>query len=577
MHGVRQGKALQAMAHSLSPFLAYYAAPALEELHGDICDVASANAASIAKFRARQQQAEQRIQSPQNDACDDSSKQGSANAHGVSQGMTVTSPFSAVSHLEELSHPADQPLRAALPPGAAASKPSGSSSQLAHNPFAQAATISFSESTSEPPPAHRTKPQQHKQPVSPFAAAAEASPHVFDTCLPFGLPEGTPVDQSAVQRRRGSINSGSAHSETGGSVKSIHSAVSNDPSEEMATDAAHQEHQEDQEGSFTLDAPFVFRRKPVSSVQVRRYSTSTFFQGVLHTPQRHLSQLSSLSTMGTVPEEAPQGEQQQQLPQLQEDTSQEGQQLPPPQQQTIFVDDYTYASVAQQMSRRALSTPSEPAGVTLDLTGVQGQMQAHGSCPGPLLAEAPTSGVMTPDATGTLAAARTHLALQGQINKGSEQHDVTVRHTAAASALAHADPTGKSPPLSSRQLDASTSQVDETCMDPGVSHLGHPKLQEISSPVKRACSPPSATRSAVHQHPLWLTFVDPRLEEGFGMWMGQRCSKVSLGCSTRRPPLVHCLLRNHIEAEMRALVTQEHHMNAMHFLTLWIGVLSGTG
>ena len=530
MHAVRQGKAFQAMAHSLSPFLAYYAAPALEELHGGICDVASANAASIAKFKARQQQAEQ--QSFQNDADADSSKQDSANAHAVSQGLSVTSPFSAISHPEEISHPANQPQKAAPPPKIEESKACGSSSQPGHNPFAQAATISFSESTSEPPPANCLKSEQHKQPVSPFAAAADASACSFDTCLPSGQPEGNPCDQSAVQRRRGSVSSGSGHSETGGSVKSVHSAASNDACEEVATDAAQQKHQEHQEQDMTtLDTPFVFRRKPVSSAHVRRYSTSTFFQGVLHTPQGHLSHLSSLSTMVTVPDEPAQGERQQ-LPLIQEDSPQEQQQLPHLRQQTVFVDDYTYASVAQQMSRRALSTPSQLVNSTLDLTGVQAQMQAHGSCPGPLVVEAPTSGVTAPDATGTVAAAKTHLALQGQINNSRDQHNVTVRHAAEASASApgNAVPTSNSPSGCIRQADATTSQLDESRVVPDVPHLGRSEFGEVSSPVKRAGAPPSTTSSAVHQHPLWLTFVDPRLEEGFGLWMGQRCSKVRLGC-----------------------------------------------
>ena len=505
MRAFRQGKALQAMAQSLSPFLAYYAAPALEELHGDICNVASANAESIAKFKARQQQAEMCRQSfhPA-----DSSKQDAANAHDVSQAKSFTSPFSAVSHPKETCCSADQPQKAAPPSRIEVSRVSGSSSQPGHNPFLQAATFSFSESTSEPPLAHCAKAEQHKQPVSPFAAAAEASSRVLDTCL-------QPGDQSKVQ------SSGSAKSELGGSGKSIHTVASNDACEELATDAAHQEQQE--QSMVTLDTPFVFKRKPVSSGHVRRYSTSTFFQGVLHTPQGHLSHLSSLSTMVAVPEEAAQEEQQQQQ-QPQEDSLQERQQSLHPQQQTVFVDDYTYASVAQQMSRRAVSTPSQPAGDTLDLTAVQVQMQAHGSCPGPLLVEVPSSGMTAPDATGTVAAAKTHLTLQGHVNKGSDQHDVNSRQFADASASAPVSgSTSKGPAQFSRQLNASTPLVD-----PDVSHLGNSVFEEMSRPAKSADASPSTTSSAVHQHPLWLTFVDPRLEEGFDMWMGRRCSKVSL-------------------------------------------------
>ena len=521
MHAFRQGKALQAMAQSLSPFLAYYAAPALDELHGDICDVASANAASIAKFKARQQQVEQNRQLVQNDVSADSSKQDSATARGVSQGMRVTSPFSAVSQPEETSCSVDQSQKAAPPPRIEGSTASGSSSQPDHNPFAQAATVSFSQTTSEAPPANCTRAGQHKQPVSPFAAAAEASARGFDTCLQPGQSQGHPSDQSAVQRHRGSASSGSAQSETGGSVKSIHSAASNDACESFgAADAAHQEHQE--QTMFTLDTPFVFKRKPVSSVHVRRYSTSTFYQGVLLTPQEHLSHLSSLSTMVPVPEEAAQGEQQ---PQVQ-DSPQERQQLLHPQQQTLFVDDYTYASVAQQMRRRALSTPSQPAGNTLDLTGVQLQIQVHGSCPGPLLIEVPTGGVTAPDATGKVAADKTHLAVQRQINKGSDQQEVAARHFAEASVSASGggSPTRKSPSRFSKQSYASIPQID--------ADFQKPESEEMSHPVECTGASSSTTSSAAHQHPLWLTFANPNLEEEFGMWMGQKCSKVSLGYST---------------------------------------------
>lgn len=521
------------MAQSLSPFLAYYAAPALEELHDDICNVARANAASIAKFRVRQQQVEQRRQSFQGDASAASSKPDSANGPGTSQGMSVASPFSAVSNPEAASQSADQPPKATPPPRSEELKASRPSSHHTHNPFAQAATISFSETPAEPPPPAdpEPKPEQHKQPVSPFAAAAEASGCAFETCLqstrPY-RPPGRLDGQSAGQRlvgRRGSASSGSAHSDTGNSVKSVHSAASNEAYEELAVDAAQQEHQEHQEqGMFNLDTPFVFKRKPVSSAHVRRYSTSTFFQGVLHTPKGHLSHLPSLSTMGTVPEETARDREELQQ-QLQEHSRQQLQQSLHPPQQTVFVDDFSYASVAQESGRRALSTPSQPAGDTLDLSGVQGQMQAHGSCPGPLLGEARDA--LVPDVTGLLAAAKTHLALQGQINKANDRLDEVAKQAAEAFAPRVISRTSKGPSRLSGQLDASTLPVDEPFADAAVSHMENPDFEEISSPVKRADALPSSRSSAASQHPLWMTFVDTRMEEEFGIWMGQRCSKVS--------------------------------------------------
>ncbi|KAL0047473.1 hypothetical protein WJX82_004362 [Trebouxia sp. C0006] len=49
----RQGKAFQGIAQSLSPFLAYYAAPVLKQLQQQIRSVANANAASVARFKAK--------------------------------------------------------------------------------------------------------------------------------------------------------------------------------------------------------------------------------------------------------------------------------------------------------------------------------------------------------------------------------------------------------------------------------------------------------------------------------------------------------------------------------------------
>lgn len=224
--------------------------------------------------------------------------------------------------------------------------------------------------------------------------------------------------------------------------------------------------------------------------------------------------------MGTVPEETARDREELQQ-QLQEDPRQQLQQSLHPPQQTVFVDDFSYASVAQETGRRALSTPSQPAGDTLDLSGVQGQLQAHGSCPGPLLGEARDA--RAPDVTGLLAAAKTHLALQGQINKANDQLDEVARQAAEAFASRVAPPIRKNPSRLSGQLDA--LRVDEPFVDAAISHVENPDFEEISSPVKRADALPSSRSS---QHPLWMTFVDTRMEEEFGIWMGQRCSKVKL-------------------------------------------------
>lgn len=500
----RQGKALQAMAQSLSPFMAYYAASALEELHGDICNVANANAASIAKFRARQQQAEQRRPSLENDAASVPNKEESADGQTRARGAGVVSPFSAVSDPECKCHPAGQPAKAAGPPRSAESTGTGGAPQHGHNPFAQAAIISFSESTSVPAVVDGAKPEQQKQPVSPFATAAEESGRSFDTCVRPEQAEANTAGQSAMPRpeaRSGSTSSGS-QSETGGAINpgSIHIASS---SEGMASDEAHQVDQN--ERGYTLDTPFVFKRKPVSSAHVRRYSTSTFFQGVLHTPKGHLSHLSSLSTMVAVPEDSAQQEQ-------------------PPRQQTVFVDDYSYASVAQQVSRRAYSTPSasHPAGGLLDLSEVHRHLQALGSCPGPFLGEGSSSDMQVPDAKGSVAAAKAHLALLGQVNKaGGEGRGVMAEEASAAGMVSAANmsvpwQTGQPGPPSS--VHKAQSEIE-------VSHVENREF-EMTNPSKHGDAPSRDLSSAVHQHPLWLTFLDSDMEEQFGVWMGQRCSKV---------------------------------------------------
>ncbi|KAL3138937.1 hypothetical protein ABBQ32_005750 [Trebouxia sp. C0010 RCD-2024] len=504
----RQGKALQAMAQSLSPFLAYYAASALEELHSDICNVANANAALIAKFRARQQQAEQRRPPLENDTESAPNKDGSADGQMRAGGAGVLSPFSAVSDPESKCHPAGLPAKAAAPPRPAESTGTGGAAQHGHNLFAQAATISFSESTSVPASVNCAKPEHQKQPVSPFATAAEESGRTFDTCVRPELAQASSADQSAMPRPEAHSHgacSGS-QSENGGAINpaSIHIASS---SGEMASDDAHQVEQN--ERGYTLDTPFVFKRKPVSSAHVRRYSTSTFFQGVLHTPKGHLSHLSNLSTMVAVPEDSAPEEQ-------------------PSRQQTVFVDDYSYASVAQQVSRRAYSTPSAShhAGGLLDLSEALGHLQALGSCPGPFLGEGPSSDMQVPDAKGSVAAAKAHLALLGKVNEAGAGRGVMAE---GASGAGMVSPANMSVPWLIEQ-PGTPSSVHEAQAEIEVSHVENRDF-EMNSPLKqgdkkKGDAPSRDLSSAVHQHPLWLTFLDSDMEEQFGVWMGQRCSKV---------------------------------------------------
>ena len=67
--------------------------------------------------------------------------------------------------------------------------------------------------------------------------------------------------------------------------------------------------------------------------------------------------------------------------------------------------------------------------------------------------------------------------------------------------------------------------VDEPQPEIKVSHVENPEF-EMNSPLKHSGAPSHGLKSVAHQHPLWLTFLDSDMEEQFGVWMGQKCSKV---------------------------------------------------
>ena len=505
------------MAQSLSPFLAYYTAPVLEELHSKISAVANANASLVAKFKARHQQAKQ---SPQSGAPQAFTKQGSGQDRP--RGGPVVSPFSVASYPETMQHSAQQPPTDVPAVSPQARTVSVSSHSI--NPFAQAGRIAFSNSTEllahhEPQGPQTVKSGQQKQPVSPFAAAAEASGSMPTAFAPpsqgqdsqAGHAPAPTEDLHDPQLQPGGAHAGPELQAGSCDNASVHSMSS---SEEIAPEDLG--HEQEQQGSRnSLDIPFAFKRtRDVSSAHVRRYSTSIFFQGMLH----NFSHLSSLSSMASISEKAAQ-EQEQQQHQLQRQDDQS-------QHRTVFTDDNSYAPIAHQMNRRALSTPQgcDPPGDTLEATDLSTQIQAQSSCPYPLLHASSPSG---PDAMAVASVVNAHLAVQKQLSK-SRQHGVMLGQTAhfgrpasdlSASAL-HEDPW-----FSQHSKDLPAPATPAT--NEGVRHVQYSELEEASSFSKQTVGTAGSV-PAVVQHPIWMTFSEPQVEARFDVWMGQRCSKVNL-------------------------------------------------
>ena len=500
------------MAQSLSPFLAYYAAPLLEELHSKIAAVAHANASLVAKFKARHQHAKQNPQS-----CDRQANTSQDSANDRPRGGGVVSPFSVASYPETMQRSAERTPDKAPAVSPQACKPSAP----AQNPFAQAGRMSFSHNTEKhlpqaPEGLQAVQSGQQKQPVSPFAAAADASegaPTAFahhsqaiDTQREHSHAS-TEDSQGAHPQLGGAHVSPGPHSGSGGDHASVQSMSS---SEEIAPDDMEQE----QQGSRnSLENPFVFRRTPgVTSAHVRRYSTSTFFQGMLHNPKDHFSHLSSLSTMASISEKAAQEQpQQQQKEELQ--------------QQPVFVMDNSYVPVAHQMNRRALSTPQglHPAGVTLEAAELPTQIQAHGSCPGPLLQANSSS---EPDAMAVASAVNARLAVQQQFSKSRPQ-GVVFEQTAHVGSSVSGLPASaqKDAPWFSQQ----NKQLSGPTTEKRSSHIGYPECEEKDSDSKHSEVIWNKAHPVI-QHPIWMTFSEPHLEARFQIWMGQRCSKVNFAC-----------------------------------------------
>ncbi len=502
----------------------------LKQLNDQIRAVANSNAASVAKFKARHHHDASQAQPSLKRHSTDGSERSHAGENAISPFSTAPYPPAAKRRSGDA---ADLPAQSSphKSEAAAAQACTVATAQQSPNPFAQVATVSFSERCPDDTEQHsqsqlqapvRSAPQQ--QPVSPFAAAAQSSGRLFDAhakaaaqLLEHDMPS---QQQSGIQQHQVHSSEPGSHAMT--DLASQEEASSAAPqsdlndassSEEVAVAPGRRGETEEEDGS-ALDACFVFKRRPILSSHVRRYSTSTFFQGVLYTPRDHFSHVSNMT-------------------QLHEETSGEVQ------QQAVTVDDFSYASLTQQINRRALSTPQGCASDgPLSPNDFHQQMHAHASCPGPLLFEVPFSNGSLLDAEAQASAIHTHIALQGQFRKdGLQQCVMFGRAPTFSTAAAASDTTRQAagsthlgPSRLSKQIKATgsadsdllTASVENPVFD-GLTSSDQSNATQTSS---EDCNMVKPSKPALYQHPFWLTFSEPQMEEKFNLWFGHKCSKV---------------------------------------------------
>lgn len=569
----KQARAFQGLAQSLSPFLAYYAAPVLQQQADQIHEVAAANAVSMARMKARQH------------AAHDTGHQAQPPEHVSRPSLSAISPFSAFApprssdegDSKGTSSPraasSGQPglLKDASPEQSKEGNPNHAQ-RLGTNPFAQAAAAARHASSSEAAGHAHVSPKKctgpgsesRQQPISPFAAAAQASGRLFSQHLsntdqvpspppamidiPGGQQHasGQPQTSSEQTHQSNSGSGSSSHGMMSGSAD--HSDLNDALSDEQAAVPRPQEELSEDE-TTALDTAFVFKRRPLLAAHQRRYSTSTFLQGVLHTPIAHFSP----ANMPGLTEESSGniGEQQQQAQQYHQQ-QQKG-------QQTLIVDDYTYAAASQSIERRALSTPQDCATeCAIDDEELHCQLLARASCPGPILYEAvwPSDNAVLDPSTRD-SAAQTHLMLQGQFDRAGRHQGVVfgTRTSIEYSRLhmlpqkagsEHANPSRFREASPDSHLEEAAATPDKAPALPARDSPRRPSLvEEAAGALSLSISQHASTfketvrkesdalhlskrlkQVAAQQHPLWMTFSEPKLEHKFKVWFGRKCSKV---------------------------------------------------
>ena len=506
--------------------------------------MANSNAASVAKFKA-QHQGTHPDQPSHKRSSTDGSEVYQPRENAISPFSTGPYPPEAKRHsgsgaVDSAGHPlVPRPPRAGAPTSAHAA---GQGS----NPFAQVATVAFSQrcpdgseydNQSNLQAAVGSEPQQ--QPVSPFAAAAQASGRLFDDhvgAAKAASQQAQPVHNSLVSEfgSGGGLREGPSST---GTQYDLNEASSSETAGPMPVSGRHED-----PDCYPLDTYYVFKRRPILSSHVRRYSTTTFQHGVCGTPTHHFNHVTGVAE---VIEERP------------EDVAQH---------ESVVVDDFSYASLLPHINRRALSTPQDcAANGPLEAVEFQQQMLAHASCPGPILLEIPYSNQPMLDGAAKASAAHTHIALQGHISKTGHQSgvmfgkSVSIGSVASGSTHEEASSVHRSPSRFSQQVMATEPAGREAAVndaavndaavnDAAVCRNDKAVFDSFSSSEHRNATGsftkevfpedrnatgiftkefgPQKPSEHVSQHPLWMTFSEPELEKGFDLWFSQRCSKV---------------------------------------------------
>ena len=556
----RHGQAFQGLAHSLSPFLAYYAGPALQQLEGQISAVAKANAASVAHTRAMGEADTQR-QAPQTAShqlasstaapspfsfsaapfpadSPRSSREGRISSPGTAQGNSHGSA-------QGISHEAAQPTNRPQAGHTSTQGPQSSVQQqgpppAAPNPFAQAAaTIPADEPFDTASSGHR--------PVSPFAAAAQFSGRLFSSqkkkpsradspsaSRPGAYSqntEGQTGQKPEADAWPEAVSTGSGTASSGGTASSAWERRGSESSVEETTAAPAEA--EAQGDSNQLDAGFVFKRKPVSSAFARRYSTTTFHGGVLHTPSQHFPQFSTMES-------------------LVEAASGEAEQSGSPTKE-VTVDDHTYMS---QFNRRALSTPDFGLDTAGSAPTLLQQMRTRSTCADSVLQSTASETSSTTGAQDTQAASRhlptSHAEGLHQTHTQSRFSSPTSPSRAAlqrkqTSPQAFAADSASAESASDQPAEAQSAFTDALKHEHDFkggpafpegkgksSAPGHmqPELAEPAAAGSGAAMFPVPTvketlaTASQMQHQVWLTFTDPQLEAKYVAWFGRKVGKV---------------------------------------------------
>lgn len=531
---------------------------------GQIGAVAQANAASAAKSRA-------------------ANEENSRRPSQLTLTTAVPSPFSAVpfpadsprtqpgqgqrqtasaTHQTEVRHQLSEQVGVHSPPAKQGHAPQQQQHQSrASNPFADVASTSF---TDDSPATHTSgnrqapPPEALQQPVSPFAAAAQMSKQLLSAHVQNTSRAPSPAASSqraeAADPVAGGAIAAPVRSVSGG-------AWEQQGSESSAEDAAAPATAPDfQFNGSQLDTSFVFKRKPVSSMHARRLSTTTFHQGVLHTPRHHFSHIKPMAD----------------LLDLVEDPTAAANEQGNSQNKEVTVDDHSYLS---QISRRALSTPDYHITPEGPAPTLQQQMRTRSTCANAIL-QSGSPLHMTSSNDLWLAQSRTHSGQQqgeqrqsvqgvmygqhvisrprGQVDETAQSSTVETPAQSGSGNVAQQKAAAPPPTAAAvkpqhdtgnglkSQHDTETGpkefdSQEEECMKPSHNSQeeGCAKPSQSEDLIKVKGSTDNSIVDSREQHAFWLTFTDPQLEAKYVKWFARKIGKV---CSQEIPVLAQATL-----------------------------------